>query len=96
MINKDLIEEACSRCNEIETWEHVIKCDQTKPMRKEFITNLLKDLFDNKEDAVHFEEIFKMIEDVLRYLENEEEEEFKTNQRLVGIQQLFRGYIIKV
>ena len=37
-----------------------------------------------------------MIEDILKYLKNEEEEEFETNQRLVGMQQLFRGYVVKV
>ena len=37
-----------------------------------------------------------MIEDILRYLENKEEEEFKTNQGLVGMQQLFCRYVVKV
>ena len=34
------------------------------------------------------------IEDILRYVENEEKEEYKMNQQYLGIQNLFRGYIV--
>ena len=36
------------------------------------------------------------VEDILQYLENEEEEEYETNQYLIGMQELFRGYIVVV
>ena len=34
------------------------------------------------------------IEDILRYAENEEEEEYKMNQQYAGMQELFRGYVV--
>ena len=37
-----------------------------------------------------------MIEDVLRFLEKEEVEEYDTNQIIVGMRSLFRGCIVKV
>ena len=32
--------------------------------------------------------------DILRYLENEEDEEFEMNQQYAGMQELFRGYVV--
>ena len=55
------------------------KINKTKHMRKEFAFNLLKDLLKSKEEAVYFEETFKMIWDVLSHLENKEEDDFETN-----------------
>ena len=96
LINDDMIEENCLRCNEIEMWKYVIKCTDTKKMRKEFVTELLKEIIENKDREVEIEEIFEMIKDILRYLDDKEEEEYKTNQVIIGMQQLFRGYVIKV
>ena len=36
------------------------------------------------------------VEDIIRYIENKEEEEYKTNQQYVGMQELFRGYVAVV
>ena len=33
-------------------------------------------------------------EDILRYLENEEDKEYEMNQQYVGMQELFRGYVV--
>ena len=41
MINDNLIEANCSRCNQVETWDHVVKCSETIEIRREFITELL-------------------------------------------------------
>ena len=79
LINDDMIEENCSRYNEIEIWENVIKYTDTKKMRKEFMTELLKEIIENKDREVEIEEIFEIIEDILRYLDGKEEEEYKTN-----------------
>ena len=84
VINNNMIEENCPRCNEIEMWEHVIKYTETMKIRKEFVTELLKEMFENKDREVDVNEIFEMIEDILRYLE-EEEGEYKTNQAIMGI-----------
>ena len=31
----------------------------------------------------------------MKYIENEEEEEYETNQQHVGMKELFRGYVVK-
>jgi len=95
MINKEDMEEKFPRCNEIETWEHVMMCKGTEHMRKTFVEDLVKEMLENKEKEVNVNEMFGIIEDILRYLEKEQEEEYETNQAIIGMQHLFRGYAIK-
>ena len=52
------------------------------------------DLVRNKSDKVYIEEIILFVEDILKYLENEEDEEFEINQQYAGMQELFRGYVV--
>ena len=94
MINNKMIDAICPRCELLESWDHVIKCRATIPLRRQFIKELVVELVRKKSDEVHVEEIMSFVEDILRYLENEEEEDFETNQQYVGMQELFRGYIV--
>ena len=64
-------------------------------MRKELVIDLLKKYLKKDRDA-DANNIFEVIEDMLRYLEEEEEEEHKTNQAMIGMQYLFRELSIKV
>ena len=48
LTNNIMTEEHCSRCNEVELQEHTVKCNHTKGMRKEFSTNLLKEIVKNR------------------------------------------------
>ena len=45
-------------------------------------------------DEVDVNEIMSFCEDILRYLENDLEEEYETNQHHVGMSELFRGYVV--
>ena len=36
------------------------------------------------------------VEDTLWYLENDKDKEYETNQSLIGIKELFRGYVVVV
>jgi len=96
LINNKMIGSECPRCSEPETWDHVILCHCTKGLRKQFIVDLLKELFKNREPTVTYEEIFDMVEDILVYLDKEDEENYTTSQHMVGMDQLFRGYVVKV
>ena len=49
----------------------------------------------SKDQKVIVNKIFEMMEDILRYLEDEEDEDYETNQVLIGMQHLFRRYVIK-
>ena len=91
-----MVSSECPRCSEPETQDHVILCPSTKALRKEFIVDLLQELFKNRESTVTHEEIFDIIEDILVYLDKEDEENYTTNQHMIGMHQLFRGYMVKV
>ena len=40
--------------------------------------------------------IILFIRDILRYIENEEDKEYETNQNLIGMNELFHRYIVVV
>ena len=96
MINNNECGHECPRCNEVETWEHVIKCRKTIPIRREFIKTLLKELTAKCLSTIELDEVLSFMEDILRYLEEDESKEYETNQELLRIQNVFRGYITKV
>ena len=49
-----------------------------------------------KSPNIDEEEIFLLIEDILRYFENNESEDYETNQVMIRIKDLFWGYVVKV
>ena len=65
-------------------------------MRKDFVYKLVIELVKKKPEEVSVDIIMVFVEDILRYLENKEEEEYEINQYLVGMQELFRGYVVVV
>ena len=79
----------CLRCNIVETWDHIIKCEQVKGLKRSFVKESLAELIENKPEEVGIDIIMSFIEDALRYLENEEEEDYEINQHLIGMQELF-------
>ena len=95
MINNNMVEANCPHCNRVETWDHVIKCRETIQLRREFVRELVVDLVRNKPVDVRVDLIMSFIEDIVRYLEEEEEEdEYETNQYLIGMKELFCGYVV--
>ena len=94
MINKNMVDSCCPRCNEVETWDHVVKCAETMNLRREFIEKLLLEMLKNK-GTIDANEIMSFCEDILVYLENDQEAEYETNQQHVGMTELFRGYVVK-
>ena len=57
-------------------------------MRKEFIEKLLLKMLKNK-GVIDINEIMSFCEDILDYLEGDDEEEHETNQHLVEMIELF-------
>jgi len=96
LINQDSTDDTCPRCSEVETWEHIVTCQKTAQMRKEFITNLAKEMIHVDQNDVPLDDIFAMMEDILIFLEGGDTEDYETNQQMVGMTYLFRGYVIKV
>jgi len=96
IINRNSTEETCPRCSQVESWDHIVRCEKTAQFRKDFITNLATEMIKEKQNDVSPEEIFSMIEDILIFMEGGSEEEYETNQHMVGMANLFRGYPVKV
>ena len=44
MINNKLTSVECLRCNEVETWDHVITCELVRPIERDFIRSVTKEL----------------------------------------------------
>ena len=59
------------------------------------MTDLLHDLINKRPNQCTYEDLFDMIEDILIYFNDEDEEEYTTNQHMVGMKYLFRGFIVK-
>ena len=85
----------CPRCNEIETWDHVIKCKSVRSMQREFIRNITVELFKANKGRVDEEIILNMIEDIVVYFDDGKEEKYASSQQYGGIRELFRRYIVK-
>ena len=64
-------------------------------MRKKFIEKLLLEMLTNRDD-VEVNLIISFCKDILRYLEDdiEDEDKYEINQHYVSIKELFRGYVI--
>ena len=73
-----------------------MKCKETVPLRREFVKQMLKELNINCPHNIEKEEILAIVEDILIYLEDRNSDNYKTNQGILGIRNLFRGYIVKV
>ena len=96
MINKNSTEETCPRCSQVKSWDHIIRCQKTAQFRKDFITNLMTDMIKINQNDVSPDEIFAMMENILIFIEGGNEEEYETNQHMVGMINLFRGFTVKV
>ena len=86
----------CPRCSNLKTWDHVILCSYTNEFRRKFIEDLLYELRTKKLPLVEVKDAFVMTEDILVYLEKWEDDEYITNQHIIGMRYLFRGFLIKV
>ena len=75
-----MVEEICPRCERIETWEHVLQCNENKKGRPGFAEDLIESLFKNKSAEVNEDEIMSFVEDIMKYVRNEDDGEYKSNQ----------------
>ena len=96
LINNNVVEERYLRCNNVETWDHVVKCPHTIEIRKEFIKTLPGKLLQKKPDNADANLMMACCKDVLRHLEEdiEDEDECETTQHCIGMKEIFRGHIV--
>jgi len=96
MINDEMIDSRCPRCDMTETWEHVVQCNENKHGRPEFARDLMETLLKKKSTDVNDDEIISFVEDIMKFIRNDDEGEYSTNQQYIGMKELFRGYIVQV
>ena len=65
-------------------------------MRREFIKELVSKLVKNKPRAVSVDITMSFIEDKLTCLDNEDEDEHKTNRHLIRMKELFCKHVVKM
>ena len=94
LINAGTTNSECPRCSEEETWEHVVQCKKTVSMRAEFILNLHADLKKVQIEDVPDYELRLIIEDIRKFM-RDEVDNYNTNQQIIGMKHLFRGFSVK-
>ena len=94
-LNVNLPSNKCPRCNEIETWSHVIQCEALRVKNEAFVDEIHKELKKkcNTEDQ---NSIVSMIKNDLETYLLKEPNEFRTHQTEIGWKQVFRGYTVKM
>ena len=96
MINNNMIEANYPRCNQVEMLDYVIKCNKIIELRRDFIQELVAESVKAKPIDISEDLIMLFVKDTLRYIENEEKEDYKTNKNLIGMMELFQGYVVVV
>ena len=79
MMNNNLIKANHSQCNQVETQNHIVKYNETKDPRKEFIRDLVVELVKVKLRDVSVGLVMFFLESIFSHVENEEHEEHETN-----------------
>ena len=64
-------------------------------MKREFIQNITEELFKVNKGRVDAKIFLDMIEDIVVYFNDSEEEEYASSQQYVRIRELFREYIVE-
>ena len=64
--------------------------------KKEVCERIIFGVAKRKPDNIDSEEILSFVEDILRYFDDDDSEEYENNQELIGILDLFRGHAVKV
>ena len=93
LINNDKLYEYCPRCNQVESWEHVVRCSALKDKNENFIKKLYLKLKKKNKSGDDEEKIRTILQDILNYLR--QNNQYQTNQRQIGFQNLFRGIVVK-
>ena len=93
-INKGVIEVECPRCNQVETWDHVIRFRNARSMQAEFVKETTNELMKHKKENIDDDIIIKIIKDIVKFFKGDEDEH-ETSQQHVGIKDLLRGFVVK-
>jgi len=76
-------------------WEYVILCESIEDLKLKYIKTLEEKINKDKRIEAVREQIDLMLHDIGQYLKDGEEFDGHTTQSIIGISQIFRGWIIK-
>ena len=78
MMKNNKINGKCLRCSYPENWEDIVQCSSTIELRKVFIKELLVEMLKNKLKMVNQLDIFNIKEDILKFLNEDDEGNYET------------------
>ena len=93
VINQDVYNCYCLRCDQLETWEHVIKCSKAINLKNEYINKLRKKLKSQDKNNLEGGKIARILTDIYNYIYNHQVQP-TTNQRRLGLRNIFRGIVV--
>ena len=94
LVNNGLADDKCPRCGRVEDWKHVILCESIDDMKSKYVKELkskMMKLAKHEQDKVVIDLI---ITDIEVYVKGENDE-LETTQQLIGMDMLFRGWVVK-
>ena len=91
--NKGLVTNKCPRCNKIENWLHVMTCEGAEDLKEKHVYNLIEGI-KKVQNAQHLS-VEWIVSDIRACLKRDDRYEHKTTQSVIGIENLFRGWIVK-
>ena len=83
------------RFNFPQTWEHVIKCRETKELKRAFMKELLIEMLKKKPRDADCIDVFNAIKDILKDSSKDKEGEHETTQEHIDLKYLFMTIVIK-
>ena len=82
-------------CSNVETRDHAINCREVKSLQREFVKKTAEDLFRLNAQNIEEETILNMLEDIVIFFEDGEEDKHEASQQYAGIREIFYGFIVK-
>ena len=65
LINNNIINSECPRYSKTEMWDHIIRCKETKNLRRKFTKELTLEIIKAKPSNACVNDIFDIMQDVL-------------------------------
>ena len=91
-----MTEKEYPRCSEIESWEYVVQCSESKHLHTKFVIELYKDLKKEQTEEIENQDLRVIINDIQIFMRNERDPEYETNQGDFGVKWAFCGIIVRV
>jgi len=93
-VNNGIIKGECPRYTFAEDWDYIVPCVEMNIEKRQFIIDLYNDLQKDPSSINKSMEVLAIIFHILQYLKNKDGIA-KMMQSQIGVNMLFRGYIIR-